>query len=616
METENQMMQNVLSKNIIKEIELLPMEFREKSEEVSHLQSELNELREKYGQKENQINKISKEIINIENGFSLNLEEISNIKSEQKLIIDSLDEEAFKKFTKKFYEIPNNIQEIILIFLKYEGNLKEELNFLLLKFENLHQLLRDSYSYFKSLEEMDVEKYEKCKEKIKNLKKENINNNKNKISSPFDLIINFIDNTFRIIDITRYNKEINKNISQKCSLKGKLFIENKILQEGIKEKQEKLKNINLYINYINNILIKYKNYFGNSNNNKSNNSNNQSNHIKNISSNRYDNIDNKSNSLLESKNKINNNIKDENISSKPNINSNNDKVRNKDNDKVIFLKSNNNEEKIKINNINILETKNNNFYHAVNNCKKNTEPGPSLSSSQLNNPNNIKIISILNTTNKHNKENGNIINNIRNSQINSNSIDLYNKRQNVYLNDFSATNPKEGKKIKIGSLSMYQSSTSKKYKNKIIKTNSFEQVESRKIIINRPIENNEPNKSFEEIRAYENIKKINDKNISEYNERNLLRNNKLLYYSYQMNDIDNNKEDKNKNKMNIKEEDEKKINVDKYNNNIFVEHKQNENIEINKKKNFNLSPGIYNNNRKILKMLEMNKVDTNKKNNK
>ena len=115
METENQMMQNVLSKNIIKEIELLPMEFREKSEEVSHLQSELNELREKYGQKENQINKISKESINIENGFSLNLEEISNIKSEQKLIIDSLDEEAFKKFTKKFYEIPNNIQEIILI---------------------------------------------------------------------------------------------------------------------------------------------------------------------------------------------------------------------------------------------------------------------------------------------------------------------------------------------------------------------------------------------------------------------------------------------------------------------------------------------------------------------
>ena len=166
---------------------------------------------------------------------------------------------------------------------------------------------------------------------------------------------------------------------------------------------------------------------------------------------------------------------------------------------------------------------------------------------------------------------------------------------------------------------MYQSSTSKKYKNKIIKTNSFEHVESRKIFINRPMANNEQNKSFTEVRGYgidENKEKQNDmNNKNENQENNLLRNNKQLYHSYHLNDFNNNKFDKNPGLMNsIKEEDEKKSNSDKYNNNILIESNQSENIGINKKKNFCISSGIYNNNRKIQKMLEMNKLsDKNKK---
>ena len=106
MEIENQIIPNSLSKNIIKEIESLQSEFDEKTKEIKNLQNELNELRLQFSQKENQINKISDDIKKIENYLTSNLEEISKIKSDQKLIIDSLNEESFNNFTHYFYTIP------------------------------------------------------------------------------------------------------------------------------------------------------------------------------------------------------------------------------------------------------------------------------------------------------------------------------------------------------------------------------------------------------------------------------------------------------------------------------------------------------------------------------
>ena len=608
MEIENQIMSNILSKNVLKEIEALPMEFKEKSEEVRQLQLELNELRSKYSQKENQLNLISKEIINIENDLFTNLTEISKIKSEQKLIIDSLNEESFKLFKENFYKIPKNYQEVILIFLKYEGNLKEELNFLLIKNENLHQLLRDSYSFYKSIEDFDKDRYKLCKDKMNNLQNgENIpfnivnnkKNNKYKLKHPFDLIINFIYNTIRIIDTNKYNKQMKENIVEKSINKQNLFMQNKITEQIIKEKQEKLKNINIYIKHINNILIKYKNFFGNSSNINKNNNN-----LKNISNNRYDNTQNfgNNNILFESKNSINNILKinNDNILLNSNIN-NIDKLKNNNKDKIIIKtnikKEDNNNKK---NNINFIENKNNN--------QKNPKLSAIDSNTLLNNPNNIKIISINNSSNKKFDNPNNTNNNIKlenNQIINSISIDYLDKNKINYLNNFSAVNSKEGKKIKIASLSMYQSSTSKKYKNKIIKTNSFEQVDSRKIFINKPMVNNEQNKSYTEIVEYgfDGTRNKKNKNIDQYKERNLLRNNKPFYYSYQINE--GNVENKTKEKNN--KEPETKTIVENYNDNIITDYKNSENIDDNKRKNFYLSPGIYNNNVKIFKMLKMNK---------
>ena len=612
----NQIKPNILSRNILKEIEILPMEFREKTEEFKFLQIELNELRSKYSKKEKEINKLSQDIIKEEDNLTINLEVISKLKSEQKLIINSLTEENFKRFKNNFYKIPNNYREVILLFLKYEGILKEELNFLLIKQENLQQLLRDSYSHFKSLVEFDKKKSESLREKIKSLLDEEkekyvkeSKSNKYKLESPFDIIIAFINNTFKVIDIIKYNKIINQNIKDKSNNKNNLFIQNKLLEETIREKEKKLKNINIYIKYINNILIKYQNYFGNSN--KNNNENNSKSFI----NNRYDNIGNniifvdnkKDNSYINYKLKSN-----ANTLLKSNIitDENNEKLKNSINDKIL-LKSNlkmSNEEKIKtISNVNLssMIRKKNNFYQAVNNCKSkgNLNINDSSTNNQMANSSNIKIISIITNKDQQNLNTSNNISHNNNQYLNSNSID-----NNINQKNISEINTKSGKKIKIGSLSMYQSSTSKKYKNKIIKTNSFEQIESKKIFIISPTKNRQQNKSYTEItNNFINKKKEKKKIINKYQDKDIIRANQRYFYSLNDNikTEGNNYNYINANKIKTdKKVKEKKIIVD----NIMTDSKQTVNYDNNLRKNFYLSPGIYSNNRKILKMFEMNKI--------
>ena len=612
----NQIKPNILSRNILKEIEILPMEFREKTEEFKFLQIELNELRSKYSKKEKEINKLSQDIIKEEDNLTINLEVISKLKSEQKLIINSLTEENFKRFKNNFYKIPNNYREVILLFLKYEGILKEELNFLLIKQENLQQLLRDSYSHFKSLVEFDKKKSESLREKIKSLLDEEkekyvkeSKSNKYKLESPFDIIIAFINNTFKVIDIIKYNKIINQNIKDKSNNKNNLFIQNKLLEETIREKEKKLKNINIYIKYINNILIKYQNYFGNSN--KNNNENNSKSFI----NNRYDNIGNniifvdnkKDNSYINYKLKSN-----ANTLLKSNIitDENNEKLKNSINDKIL-LKSNlkmSNEEKIKtISNVNLssMIRKKNNFYQAVNNCKSkgNLNINDSSTNNQMVNSSNIKIISIITNKDQQNLNTSNNISHNNNQYLNSNSID-----NNINQKNISEINTKSGKKIKIGSLSMYQSSTSKKYKNKIIKTNSFEQIESKKIFIISPTKNRQQNKSYTEItNNFINKKKEKKKIINKYQDKDIIRANQRYFYSLNDNikTEGNNYNYINANKIKTdKKVKEKKIIVD----NIMTDSKQTVNYDNNLRKNFYLSPGIYSNNRKILKMFEMNKI--------
>ena len=588
MDIDNPLFSDILNTNILQEIEVLPKEFKEKSEQVRVLQIELNELNVTYSQKENQINKITKEIISIENILTSNLEEMSKIKSEQTQIMNLLNEESFQNFRNNFYNIPSNYQDIILIFLKYEGYLKEELNFLLIKQEIFLDLLRDSYSYYKSIEEMDKEKYETCRNKIKKIINEENKNDKdkNKLKSPFDVIVNFISNTFKIIDINKSNEEKYKKLKGKNKDKQNLFIQNKLLEETIKEKQEKIKSINNYIKHINNIIIKYKNFFANSNKINIINNNNS------LTNKRYD-----ENNISDNEN-LNNNIINNNINNNNKIlNSNtiDDEKRNKEyfiNDNKI-LKYNNKEDITKKNSLKFVENKNNNFYHDVNLCKnKDNKINKEIIFS--NNPNNIKIISINAGKNKDlfNINNPNNLN-PKNKITNSISFDNYYVNQNNNRNKTTIPNIKD----------------ISAYKSKVIKTNSLEQGDASKISVNISTINDEQNKSYMAMSGY---------HINKKNTRSVIKPNKPLFFSYELNEdkkTDNNINSSsiqtinNKTEIeikNLKQEGITRNIIDNYNNIIIVDSRQMENDE-KKRNNFYLSPVIYNNNRKILKMIEMNK---------
>jgi len=639
METENKLMQNILSANIQKEIESLPTEFKEKSKQVKILNIEINELLSIYNKNKNNIDKISKEIINIENSLSFNLEGIRKIKLDQKVRINSLTEVSFKDFNKNFYKIPKNFQKIILIFLNFEGELKDQLNFLLLKHENLIQLLKDSYSYFKSLEEFDREKYEICRDRIKKLKDENNlrlswnkldNKNQKKLENPFDIIIEFIDNTFKIIDENNNNKKMNENILQKSSDKGRLFIQNKLLLQEINEKKETLKNINNYVNFINNILIKYKKLSNISCNDKNSNTtkpkiNLESNFENNIIlegkqsksfiiNNKKDNSEIIINSKIKTNEKLKNNNNGMILKSSV---IDNEKIRNNINriEKIEIIKEDKNQNQNNIKDMDFVDNSSNNFYYAVNNCKKkdsitNIQP---LSEYITNNPNNIKVISIVNTS-KKNLSNSFKSDNDNKNNLDSYPIDYYNKNPkspSSNSNIISNINGKEGKKIKIDLLSKNQYNNPNKNRNRFMKNNSSDQIKSKRIYNQNQINpilinkqnisineiNNIPNKEISN-QIYSQINPINEQN----NDKNLIDGRKQLCYSFNVNEeqnIANINFYNNIPKIQNNEREIKKQNKD-YTRKIIIDNEVTGN-NANKKIKYNLSPiGIYNNGRKII----------------
>ena len=581
---------NTLSQTILNEIDLLPGEFRGKSEELGNLQQELNELKSNLAKKENIYKKAKIEIENIENNLINNYDELNEAKSNQKIILFQIDEEAFELFKTNLYQLDEIYYKKILAFLKYENNYKEELNFLLIKTDDLFSLLKDSYNYFKSIE--NKEKYQEMKNKILsnkignnikiNFNQKNKINNKSALLKPFDIIFNFIENTFKIIDITNKIKEIKSGLNNKKENQEKLYIEIQLLKNNIANKQEQFNNINIYIKKINNILVKYKNFFGT----------------------------NKNSMKIQNNDLIN---KDNNENNNNNMNK-----------KIAFLKNNNNNilinnNKIINSNLNNYENNSNNFYHAVNNCSTNNNK-TSKSNSSLDNsssnisPNNIKIISINtnsipgnNIKNKNNQipnttKNPNIVNRNRVSLLKSNS------------------NSNENKKIKIGPLPICPPSTSQKYKNKITKTNSYEKEDTKKILFSSVVPSSEQNKSYhkldddlfnDDIDGNNVEKKLPRTNNKFYSSLKLVGDNKMKNINKLKIIIDNNK-NKNFEKITKEEYDKEKDKetiVDDYNNNILVEFKKNENNK-NKKSINNL--GIYNNKNKIIKINENNKFNNKK----
>ena len=315
-----------ISKNIYKEISLLPNELNSKQKELDLLQKEFSGLNKKSQDIKKQIYQLSTEISSIEENLIINTTLTSKIKTKQKININSINEENFSNFFKNFEKIPKSLQNCILTFLSFKDEYKNELHILIKSRDNLANVLINSYNFYKCLAESDEENYHFIKSQIENQKKENTNIYPNPLNTIFD----FIENTFKIIECTYKNKEISDNIKIKSSYKEKLFIQDKIYENTLKEKRKKINKLKEYLDNIKIVSSKYKNFTEdeddktlNSNNSKHNNNiinipyksdnTNLSKWLDNIVNNRYEKLNENNNK------KINNNM---NMSQKMKIKSN------------------------------------------------------------------------------------------------------------------------------------------------------------------------------------------------------------------------------------------------------------------------------------------------------
>lgn len=244
----------VLANKIIKEIKLLPKTLRERKIEKESISRKLKLLKAKSNLLHKELDKISINIMSIEKEFSLNIINNDKIKSLQKLILNSInlgDSFNFNCFLHK----DKKLRETIFTFLNFEDQFVDELSFILTDNKDLTNLLIGAYSYLKVIQHDYPEKYLIIKNKIKSelneikeLYKEN----------PFDLILNYIDNTFKILEnkekivLFENEKEILNN------KKNEIFLQIKLLEKQKSDIENTIISVDSYINNIINIIDKHK----------------------------------------------------------------------------------------------------------------------------------------------------------------------------------------------------------------------------------------------------------------------------------------------------------------------------------------------------------------------
>ena len=196
--------ENLLSNQIKKEINLLPKILREKKREVNTTSKEIILIKEKSIFLQKELEKLIFDISSSEKELTSLIIKNDNIKSNQKIILNSINNEMFFDFNQ---HLKNNdkLNQLMLIFLNFENDYSKELSLILENNDELTSLLIGSYSYLKILNSDFPEKYNQIKDTInkKLIEVKELDNN-----NLFCLIINYIENIFKLLD----NKEkINLN---------------------------------------------------------------------------------------------------------------------------------------------------------------------------------------------------------------------------------------------------------------------------------------------------------------------------------------------------------------------------------------------------------------------
>ena len=251
---ENKNKDNLIINHILSEIKSLPKSLKEKKIEKEEMTKKLKLLKGKSKIFKKELEKISSKIIELEKEFSLCIIDIDKIKSTQKLILNSINLVNTFKFS-NILNLDKKIKEIILIFINYNNGFIEELSFILNSPKELTNLLIGSYSYLKLLQNEDSQKYNQIKDKIIN---QLIEIRKFNIENPFDLIINYIENTFKILDIKDKISIYNNKKEVLINKKNETFIKLKLIENKIEEIENGIKSVDIYINDILSIIEKNK----------------------------------------------------------------------------------------------------------------------------------------------------------------------------------------------------------------------------------------------------------------------------------------------------------------------------------------------------------------------
>ena len=250
---------NIFGFETQKEINILPQELIKKRRELEVIKKEINNINEKLIKVEQKLKRHNKEIIIEENNLSVLLVKNHSIKLRQKMITTSIKKEEFNTFIKNIMNEENkNIKEIIILFFNFKNEYKEEFKFILQNKDSLIELFNNSYLNIEILYNSNSNQFFEIKQNIINIISNNEYLIKNNLKYPFNLIIEYITNSFELISVKNKINEINEYINNKNVFKNKLFLNKIIYENNIQENEQKIKTLEKYLKNANNIIEKYK----------------------------------------------------------------------------------------------------------------------------------------------------------------------------------------------------------------------------------------------------------------------------------------------------------------------------------------------------------------------
>lgn len=260
MEKNKQSYETLFRPETKKEINLLPQEINKKKKEIELIKKEINNIKEKLNIININLNKHNNEIIEEEKKVSKLLVKKYSIKTKQKMIINSINKEKFIILINNLVNIEyKNLKEIFLLFFNFKNEYKDELQFIIKNKESFIELMTNSYKTIKIYSKENINQFNEIKQKIINIISNNGYINIDKVTFPFNLVIEFIMNCFELINIKNNINEINEIINNKNIKKNSIFLNKIIFENNIQEKEQRLNNLEVYTKSAINIIEKYKN---------------------------------------------------------------------------------------------------------------------------------------------------------------------------------------------------------------------------------------------------------------------------------------------------------------------------------------------------------------------